>query len=191
MTPKLMLVAALCMAAFFTKKSIAQQDMKTYTGPYTNVYGGAGLGFEYGGIGAQAEYLPSPYLGIFAGAGYNLWDLGFNAGVIGRMFPEKKATPVFTAMYGYNAAIKIRNVYGVPSGQSYYGLTLGAGAELKSGKLKKNKVSLGLRIPFRSTDFENDYKKLKDQGYTFNPDILPIAFSFGYHVAINSKGKGS
>lgn len=191
MTPKAITSIAIILTTLFTNITNAQQKNENMMDHFINLYGGAGLGFEFGGMGAQAEFLPSPYLGVFAGAGYNLWDFGFNGGFIGRMLPEKKATPVFLVMYGYNAVIKIKNVYGVPSGQTYYGLTIGAGAELKSGKQQKNKMSLGLRVPFRSDDFHNDYDKLKAMGYTFNPDFLPVTFSFGYHVGINSNGKRS
>lgn len=191
MTPKLIAGIALILSVFFTNNSFAQNNVHNDADSYSNLFGGAGLGFEFGGIGAQAEFLPSPYLGIFAGAGYNFWDLGFNAGVAGKMLPEKKATPVFMVMYGYNAVIKIKNRFGVPSGQTYYGISLGAGAELKTGRRLKNKMSFGLRVPFRSDEFHLDYKNLKDQGYTFNPDFLPVAFSFGYHVAITSTGKKS
>ena len=37
-------------------------------------YSGIGIGLDYGGIfGAKVEFLPIEHIGIFAGAGFNLW----------------------------------------------------------------------------------------------------------------------
>lgn len=73
---------------------------------------GPGIGFDHGGIGVKAEFQPVKYVGIFAGAGYNLANVGVNAGIIYNVLPDKRVTPVITAMYGYNAVLKLK----------YYGL---------------------------------------------------------------------
>ena len=62
-------------------------------------------------------------------------------------------------MYGYNAVIKLQDFYGpaVSGSKIYYGPTVGAGGELKTGKTKNNKLSFGIWLPFRNPDFQKDY----------------------------------
>ena len=145
--------------------------------------------FDYGGIGLKAEFLPIKWLGIFGGAGYNLVEPAYNIGLSFKALPDKKVTPTITAMYGYNAVIKIIGVFGNEiRNQSYYGLSVGAGAEMKYG-LKKNKLSLALLVPFRNAAFHQDYRIHKNNGTKFNPDILPVAITFGVNFAIKPKIK--
>ena len=175
---------------FAINNSIAQSKSGVSNNqPYTNAYFGIGLGLEYGGIGIQGEYLPSKYVGIFAGAGYNFLDPAFNLGVSAKLLPDNRFCPTLSIMYGYNAVLKMKNFMGgvMTDSKSYYGTTIGAGAELKSRKNNKGKLSFGIRVPARSEEFKDKYKKLKDAGYEFKPDILPVTFSIGYHWAIGEK----
>src|SRR5690606_7025441 len=69
----------------------------------TKLYGGLGMGLDYGGIvGAKIEYLPIKNLGFFAGAGYNLLSAGWNVGGSYNIFfiVQLSCNPV--AVYGYN-----------------------------------------------------------------------------------------
>ena len=133
-------------------KSFAQStSLETETKPsYTNSYFGLGLGQDYGAIGIKAEFLPSKYVGIFAGAGYALIDPTFNVGVSAKLIPDKKFCPTITAMYGYNAVIYLKDSYGGVRAQSkiYYGATAGAGGELKMGKRNQNKFRLWTKCSF-------------------------------------------
>ena len=156
---------------------------------YINSYFGLGIGLDYGGIGIQAEYLHSKYVGFFAGAGYALIDPAFNAGVSAKLLPDKKFCPTITAMYGYNAVIKLKDFTGATSSESkiYYGLTIGASGEIKTGKNNQNKLTAGIRLPFRNNEFHKDYDALKDAGYKFTPDFLPITFSVGISFGLSQK----
>ncbi|MFT3751310.1 MAG: hypothetical protein QM768_23570 [Agriterribacter sp.] len=58
---------------------------------------GPGFGFDHGRIGVKAEFQPVKYIGVFAGAGYNLANVGANAGVICNVLPDKRITPVVLA----------------------------------------------------------------------------------------------
>lgn len=152
-----------------------------------DAYFGIGAGFDYGGIGLKAEFIPIQKLGIFLGFGYNFTDPAFNAGLSFKTMPEKKVCPVIVAMYGYNASIKIKNIFGtIISSKTYYGVTVGGGTNIKYGT-KNNKVSLCLLVPFRNATFKRDYKNWEDAGSEFKPGILPIAFSVGCNFAIQKK----
>ena len=178
-------VVILLLSIALTNKVIAQQNKSAYQQTYL----GIGAGFDYGGIGLKAEFLPIKWLGIFGGAGYNLVEPAYNIGLSFKALPDKKVTPTITAMYGYNAVIKIIGVFGNEiRNQSYYGLSVGAGAEMKYG-LKKNKLSLALLVPFRNAAFHQDYRIHKNNGTKFNPDILPVAITFGVNFAIKPKIK--
>jgi hypothetical protein len=130
-------------------------------------------------------------LGIFAGAGYALIDPAFNIGISAKMLPDKKFVPTITAMYGYNALIKLKDFTGSTSSKSkiYYGLTVGATGEMKTGKNNQNKLIAGVRLPFRNSEFHKDYDALKDAGYKFNPDFLPITFSVGINFGLSKKDR--
>ena len=89
-------------------------------------YFGLGVGLDYGGLGFKGEFLPAKWVGIFAGVGYNFVEPGFNAGF--SLKPSgNKVTPIILAMYGYNAAIRIRTsgIFGNGADihrKSYYGM---------------------------------------------------------------------
>lgn len=148
---------------------------------------GPGFGFDHGGIGVKAEFQPVKYVGIFAGAGYNLAALGANGGVIYNILPDKKITPVLTAMYGYNAVLKVqyqtRTDYGV-----YYGLTVGAGADFKLGQSRRSKINVNLLVPLRSSSFFKEYDNIRQNG-TITQEIIPIGFSFGWNFLIAASNK--
>jgi len=44
-------------------------------------------------------------------------------------------------------------------------------------------------VPFRNAAFHKEYNRYKTAGYDFNPDILPVAITFGVNFAINPKTK--
>lgn len=143
---------------------------------------GIGLGLDYGGIGIKAEFVLADWLGVFGGFGYNLISPVYNAGASFKLMPQKKATPVILAMYGYNAGLKIKNVS--PFGQNeilsktYYGFTAGAGVEVGYGT-KGNKACFSILVPFRSKEFHDTYDDFKNRGYEFKPPVLPIAITIG------------
>jgi hypothetical protein len=92
-------------------------------------------------------------------------------------------------MYGYNAVILKKDFYGntMASSKIYYGVTVGAGGEIKIGKKNQNKFSFGVLAPFRNSEFHNDYDILKQAGYKFQSNILPVAFSVGLNFGISQK----
>ena len=104
---------------------------------------GLGLGLDYGGlIGAKVTFNPIPYLGIFAAGGWELVGVGWNVGVLGRIFPAgglKHVRPYFKVMYGVNAATKVQG-WGVYD-EMFYGVTPGIGIETRFGKMRKSGIN--------------------------------------------------
>jgi len=142
---------------------------------------GLGLGLDYGGIGTRFEFVPVKPLGLFGGLGYNLINVGYNAGANFKLVAGKRGTPIISAMYGYNGAIKIKNVVtGKTEGHTYNGVTAGIGFEVFNKKLR-NKLVCQALIPFRSSRFRKDYDNYKKQGAIFQGNVPDVTFSIGYH----------
>ena len=148
-------------------------------------YFGFGMGFEYGGLGIKAEALLTNHISLFGGCGYNFNGIGYNVGGTVKLGYEKTEVPYFTAMYGYNAVIKVSG-YGIEEAKTYYGPTVGFGIDL-FGKALKNKLSMALLVPFRSSSFHDDYDALKEMGVKFSNGYMPIGFSMGYNIRLNRK----
>ena len=147
------------------------------------MYGGFGGGLDYGGLGFKLEFLPSKSIGLFAAAGYNFNKLGTNGGISWKAFADKKTTPVIMAMYGYNAVINVLAPVGTGTfSETYYGFSAGLGYEFIVGQ-NRNKISLAVILPIRSSAFKNQYNDFKEAGYTFDPDVLPVLVSIGFNIA--------
>lgn len=149
----------------------AQSDQSLFIGP--------GIGFDHGGFGAKLEFQPEKHVGVFGGLGYNLVGVGTNGGIIFNFLPEKRVTPVLTAMYGYNAVIQVTYLDGKDYGV-YSGLTVGAGVDIKLGRSKKSKINVNLLIPFRNAAFFKDYNNLRQNG-EIRQEMVPVAFSIGWN----------
>ncbi len=138
---------------------------------------GLGLGFDYGGLGAQVAVKTSDEFALFAGLGTAIAGPGYNLGA--RYFIESKRPEQFYvhAMYGYNAVIVIQGMS--EANKVYYGPSIGGGINLPN---KNNTFwEFALNIPFRPSDFRDDWDDLNN-----DPDIqinrlLPFTISIGYN----------
>lgn len=147
------------------------------------LYGGIGAGLDYGGFGFKVEFLPVKNIGVFAGAGLNIDELGYNGGLSLKLISRKISTPTLLAMYGYNAVLIVKSPFGGTAfSETYYGFSAGAGYNFNVGK-NDNIISLAVLVPFRSKEFDKKYREYKDAGYTFNPDISTFVFSIGFNIA--------
>jgi len=143
---------------------------------------GIGTGIDYGGIGLKAEIVPFPYLGIFAGAGFNFQGVGVNGGLSFKALPFKKLSPTIQAMYGYNAVIVVKGA--TEYNKTYYGPSVGAGLDWTVGR-NSNKLFFGVYYPFRSDDYEKDLEELKDNpAINFENEPLPVTISFGFNFGL-------
>ena len=140
---------------------------------------GIGTGLDYGGLGVKIEGIPTPYLGIFGGVGYNFRGLGLNGGLSFKALPSKKLSPTIQAMYGYNAVIVVKEL--PEYSKTYYGPSVGAGLEWKLGR-KPNKLSFAIYYPIRSDQYHKDIDDLKaNPMIKFENEPLPITFSIGFN----------
>ena len=142
---------------------------------------GFGMGLDYGGIGCRIEFQPVGAIGIFGGFGYNLIGPGFNAGVCIKPAPTKRFSPVFVAMYGYNAVLKYKYSNGTSEGTAYYGVTAGAGFQLYN-KAMRNKLLVEILGPFRSSKYKNAIA-----GRSFDRKPGDVLFSVGYNFGVGKK----
>lgn len=138
---------------------------------------GTGLGFDYGGIGANILVYPIRNFGLFAGAGYAFAGAGFNGGAKIRFWARSTSNfhPYLIGMYGYNTAVVASN--GSQYSKFFYGTTWGIGVDCRSIG-RNNYWSFALLIPVRSPEVDKYIKPLK----LSNP-ILPFGVSIGYHFA--------
>jgi hypothetical protein len=175
MMKKLALLLMLSVSTFISKAQYADYTEE----PKGNF--GFGFGLGYGGIiGGRLSVLPEKHIALFAGLGYNLQKAGINVGGIVRFLPDKKVTPTFISMYGYNSVIVIKNAPQYT--KTYYGPSFGGGLEvhLKNGQ---NFLNMELVIPVRSQKFRDDMKTLKNNSTIVGlTDPLPFTIAFGYHI---------
>jgi len=69
------------MLCFFLQMGVYLVYSQSLSKPH-QLFLGIGAGLDYGGIGIKTEFVTSDNLSFFAGTGYNLLDLAYNAGVI-------------------------------------------------------------------------------------------------------------
>lgn len=127
---------------------------------------GPGFGLDHGVAGLKAEYQPWKFIGLFVGGGYNWVGINGNIGAIYNVLPDKKISPVVTAMAGINGMIitdySFTNDRGVwASNTQYGGVTFGVGADLKFGRQWNQKANLSILVPIRNEDFRNRTRALQ------------------------------
>jgi len=140
---------------------------------------GLGVGLDYGGFGTKFTFLPAPKLGLFAGLGYNLIGLGYNLGATFRTAPDNKVCPTLTAMYGYNAVIKLSGYETFE--KAYSGPSIGAGLEFHGRNNPSNFFNVEILVPFRSKDYHDKMDELQADPNVEINELLPITISLGYH----------
>ncbi|RLD77426.1 MAG: hypothetical protein DRJ15_13565 [Bacteroidetes bacterium] len=148
---------------------------------------GFGVGTDYGGIvGIKATFTPLKYLGFFGAAGYYKIDFGWSLGLNFYFIPKTNKNnirPYAKVMYGTNRAIIIDGADEYD--KVYAGLSPGIGCEFRFGATTSHGLNIALNFPISSSDFKNDYDAVKnDPAIQIEQDILPIAFSIGYHFEI-------
>ena len=142
------------------------------------IFAGLGMGLDYGGLlGAQLEVVPVKYFGVFGGAGLNMAGLGWNVGGKINVSPDKVIPTSLVAMYGTNGVIKVDDERLSEYEAVSKGLTVGVVFEFKA---KRNKLNIGLWVPFRDSEFRDKVQKAKNDPNAKIGVILPIGFSFGY-----------
>jgi len=159
------------------KQKKDESNSDEYTGSV-----GIGFGQDYGGYGGRLTFYPDRHIGLFGSVGYILAGAGFNFGVMAHVKPENKVVPVFSVMYGYNAALKVTGT--IEINKIYNGLSLGAGFISRSYANPRNYWHFGLILPFRSQEFEDDFNALKSNPFISGLEKpWPVTISVGYHFS--------
>jgi hypothetical protein len=146
-------------------------------------YAGLGFGLPYGGIGGRYVFRPLNYLALTAGVGYNLFDVGYNVGVIGSL-PVVSNLQVYVAtMYGTNAVIIVDGADNYNG--SYTGFSVAAGVQVVISEKPSGFLDLGLIIPARNQSFKNDWDGIKDSGlFEIKNDPWPVLLTIGYNFRL-------
>lgn len=147
---------------------------------------GFGAGLDYGGLGARISFLPTDNVSFFGAVGYNLFQPAWNAGIIVKASPTKTVIPVFIAMYGYNTVLLLDDSGGYSDmhSKTYYGPSLGFGIEIKPRE--KNYFSIEALLPFRSNEYEEDMKNIRDNNnMELRSEPWPVLVSIGFHFALS------
>lgn len=173
---------------FFAFNIQAQVETKVTTKYTLASTLGVGAGLDYGGIGANLLYYPTAKLGVFGGFGYAFAGVGYNFGAKFRLIANKefpKINPYLTAMYGYNAAIAVKDA--TQFNKIFYGPTVGAGIDFNPNSAKKSGYwSLAILVPIRSSEVDKYFDYLKySKGIKFENELFPIAISLGYRFKLN------
>jgi opacity protein-like surface antigen len=134
------------------------------------VYGGAGFGISYGGIGANIEGQVGRNLGLTAGLGHTIFaGLGWCVGARGYLrSPDRGTRPRLSVLYG---SAYITDDF---SGDQKAGLTLGVGARSMFGKNRKH----GLEYDVLVTVAPSTSSVEKDWGA--DAAGVPVKIAIGY-----------
>jgi hypothetical protein len=143
---------------------------------------GLGAGFDFGGIGGNVLIYPHRNIGIFGGVGYAMAGMGYNVGTKLRIISKKSMNDPFALlMYGYNAAIQVKDAS--QFNKFFYGPTLGIGMDFHSKKKKSVYWSMALMIPIRGSKVDDYITDLEDHhGVEFQTGLPPVALSIGYRI---------
>jgi hypothetical protein len=127
--------------------------------PLDKVSIGAGVGYEYGGIGANAIVYPQKNIGFFGGAGWYYVGFGYNAGVKLRAVlnsPSVEFIPFVEFMYGSNTYVYYKNNgTGYDFNKLFYNFTFGGGLDFRPNNSKLGFFTFALYVPLRSPDVRN------------------------------------
>jgi hypothetical protein len=151
---------------------------------YSKANLGFGVGLDYGGFGGRFTGMPSKNFGIFGSLGYAIAGVGVNGGIQGIFNPKGRATGYVTGMYGYNAALAVKNSVSTSSyafKKLYFGPSFGLGLKLASRRNESNWWNFEFLLPIRDSAFQKDMDDFKSQGVKMT-NVPPFAVSFGYHI---------
>ncbi|WP_139793828.1 hypothetical protein [Reichenbachiella faecimaris] len=145
---------------------------------------GLGVGLTYGGIGGKLTHNFGESLGVMAGLGYNFDGAAYNLGMQFYIPSKTKAQGYVSAMYGTNGVILVEDTYAGNLSNSYQGVSFGFGVNLRSKRTKGNFLELGLIVPVRSSEFNEDWDALKNIPGLDTTDPWPVLINIGYNFRL-------
>ena len=153
------------------------------------LYAGVGFGLTYGGIGGRILYNSNSMLSFFYGMGYHRVGLGYNFGAIMNLPSQTRVNVKLSAMYGINAAIKIKSDSDL--NRLYKGLSFGGGIRIalrgnKEYTNKTNFLDLAIHVPFRSPDYQKDWSVIQNNSTIPVPrKPWPVLINLGYNLRLS------
>jgi hypothetical protein len=141
---------------------------------------GLGLGLPYGALGVRLGTNITNGLNLFGGVGYQIAGVGYNIGLL-KDFPSSGMTQFYlTGMYGTNAAIKVVGLSDY--NKVYTGPTFGLGIKINSRKTEGNYWDVGLLVPIRSDNYEEDERAVRiDPRISKFQGPFPLLIVVGYN----------
>jgi hypothetical protein len=157
--------------------------VRDYDAPLDKIAAGIGVGYEYGGLGANAIFYPVKNIGVFGGAGWYYIKPGYNFGVKLRAFtgaPSVAIIPFVEFMYGTNTYIYYRD--NSQYNKLFKNFTFGGGIDIRPANSKLGFITLALYVPLRSPDVKNYTDNYVDFFYSVRPTnkLYGINASIGY-----------
>ena len=182
---KIAFLLLLLSAAFYSNAQDSSSIMlpQTSSAPLDKLSAGVGIGYEYGGIGANAIFYPQRNIGVFGGAGWYYVGVGYNAGIKLRAIinaPSTVIIPYLELMYGSNTFIYYRN--NPEYNKRFYNYTIGGGIDIRPNNSKLGFISIAIYVPFRSPDIKNYTEGYIQHFYDVNPTnkLFWLNASIGY-----------
>ncbi|HVM90224.1 MAG TPA: hypothetical protein VMT76_18690 [Puia sp.] len=172
---------------------------RKYDAPLDKLSAGVGVGYEYGGVGANAIFYPIKNLGFFGGGGWYYVDPGYNFGVKLRLFtgaPSVTIIPYAEFMYGTNTYVYYKNGGSYSQfhiNKTFSNFTFGGGVDIRPGNSKLGFLSLALYVPLRSPDvknFKNNYVGQINSSLTANK-LYWLNASIGYKFILWKNNKAA
>ena len=179
---------------FFVNFNIYSQETKENTKVQNEFSGdksgkafaGFGFGLQYGGIGGKIEMNISDEFRAFMGIGNFIIGIGYNLGLRLDFHSYRRTQFYLISMYGTNGLIKIQGIPQNPYDKIYTGISFGLGMKIKLNRSKGNYFDIGLLIPIKSSEFENDMKKLYNNPFISDiKDPNLILVSLGLNFSLN------
>ena len=152
---------------------------------WDRISAGFGLGLDYGGLGANILMYPHKNLGLFFGLGYNFVKVGVNSGIKARIILGNSNSNIglsALAMYGYNAAIGIRDFPELS--RVFYGFSSGIGIDYRPMGGTDDYAFIGFYLPFRKPEVQEYIDELESSGFTFDRKLSPVLVAIGYRITI-------
>ena len=146
---------------------------------------GIGIGLPYGALGGKISYNVAEQTSVFTGIGYNLADVAYNIGLMYSFKSEKSREFYISGMYGRNASLIVEDFS--PDGdfkESYLGPSFGAGLPAFSSKNEGSFWEVGLVVPIRSSDYNNDIDAIKNIPSIELTEPWPVLIVIGYNFGL-------
>jgi hypothetical protein len=182
-TTALLLLLFLAASGLHAQDTTFLEPLKQYDAPLDKISAGVGVGYEYGGIGANAIIYPQKNIGLFGGMGWYYVGLGYNAGVKLRAFvgaPSVTIIPFVEFMYGTNTFIYYRN--NSQYNKLFKNFTFGGGIDIRPNNSKLGFISIAVYVPLRTPDIKNYTDGYVDHFFAVQPTnkLYGINASIGY-----------